>query len=94
MEQALARLAKKYGLNAIVGYLVEKFGPAEVADAAGHSCERLAKERGKFSKKYRHRVWKDASHDSACRLRRAAREYRRTSGALRRDEPDSRPVEG
>ena len=81
MEKALVRLAKKHH-------------PADLLDELAKVYEKWAKERGRLSKKFRNRVWKDASHDSACGFRRAAREIRRASGALRRDDPSDWPVEG
>jgi hypothetical protein len=80
MEKAIARLAKKYA-------------PADILDGLANIYERWAKERCKLSKKFKKRVWKEQSLDSACGLRRAARALRRAAGELRRDEPDSWPVE-
>lgn len=71
MEKQLERIAKKHR-------------PADILDELAKLYEKWATERGKLSKRYHKKFWKEAAFDSACEFRRAAREIRKAAGALRR----------
>ena len=44
--------------------LAKKYEPADILDELARLYELWAKERGKMSKKYRHRVWKELDIDT------------------------------